>query len=294
MIMPGRVIKKKTEWIEILDIPFELRFSDKTVLPLNPALRSFTLSCSVARREPTVIDFVDNSFEGIGAEEYLYQRRPSISMAVCREGLLFSFFTGQFLASNNFRKIQLWSPFERRMSIDRDGYANYNGDPTLRLILWGRASFEHFSYVHASLVVLDNKYILFMGASGTGKSTLADCVCSVGGTCLTDENPFVSWYQDTPFTYGTPWSKLDNQFISASGPLAAIFFLRHAPKNNLRKLGFKEKTRNLLHNTRPFNWLPETIPANIALIDKIAGIVPAYDFGFVPDHSAIDTIRNVL
>jgi hypothetical protein len=148
--------------------------------------------------------------------------------------------------------------------------------------------------MHGALNVLDGKYILFMGDSGVGKTTLSGLACERGATCLTEEDPFLAWKNNTPIAYGTPWPGIKGPDVAKSGKLAALFFLRHAPENQMTRLDKAGAGRSLLHNARIFKWLPQAIPDAIELIDKVVGSVPAYDFGFVPDQSAIEEIRKVL
>ncbi|MCP3899653.1 MAG: hypothetical protein GY707_08070 [Desulfobacteraceae bacterium] len=287
-------VSKQTESVIILGIPFIIRFTNNTFLPLNHALKTFIRPNNDLTIKPTTIDFVEKSFIGLNPQQYISQRRESISMEQHGNDYLFSFFTGQFQASKNFKKIKLWSPYENEMSIERDGFLNYSGDPTLRLIAWGRAAIENYSYLHGALVVIEKKYILLMGDSGVGKTTLSNLACECGATCLTEENPFLSWKNNKPYVHSSPWPGIKGPDKPVSNILSAIFFLRHASQNQLTSLGLEEKCRRLLHNTRTFNWLPETIPASIELIDKVAKNVPAFDFGFIPDQSAVHDIIKVL
>ena len=63
--------------------------------------------------------------------------------------------------------------------------------------------------VHASSVVVDGKAYLFMGKSGTGKSTHAALWTHGFPHCelLNDDNPTICLQAGgTPYIYGTPWS----------------------------------------------------------------------------------------
>jgi len=284
----------KATILEILDFCFELRFSADFLLPLNKILRPFIVSECENKCRPTILEIVDESFDGADSSEHLAKRYRSLVMERRGTEQLFRYFTGQFLSNQDFTRVKLWLPFDRQMSIEHDGQANFSGDPSLRLITWARASLEGYCYMHGALIVLDGNYVLLIGSSGTGKTTLSGLACDCGATRLTEEDPFISCKENVPFAHGTPWPGLRGPAAPVSGVLSAIFYLRHASKNEIRPLSVNEACQQLLQHSRTFNWLPETIPAAIELFDNVAQKVPSYDFGFVPDISAVNTIRSTL
>ena len=148
--------------------------------------------------------------------------------------------------------------------------------------------------MHGALVFLDGMYILFMGDSGAGKTTLSNLVCQEGGTCLTDENPYISYKEGIVNAHTTPWPGVKGPVVPFSGPLAAIFFLRHSKKNEARQLTTKEASRSILNGSRTFNWIPETIPNSIQLFDKVVKNIPVYDLGFLPGSNVISFIKDIL
>lgn len=186
---------------------------------------------------------------------------------------------------------------EWRFWIDRAVPRNegFVGRPWLLLALWGHLAGRGGAYLHGSLCVLDGLYVLFLGDSGVGKSTLSTLVLEAGGACLTDENPFVTRDADgRPRAHATPWPGPRGPEVPLSGALDAVFFLRHAPADEARELSGAEAGRRLLANARYFHWDPATIPATVETLDGITLEVPAFDLGFVPRPSAVETVRSAL
>lgn len=62
--------------------------------------------------------------------------------------------------------------------------------------------------IHASAVVYLGRAYLFMGKSGTGKSTHASLwlSCFPGSELLNDDNPILRLQEHSVFAYGSPWS----------------------------------------------------------------------------------------
>ena len=109
-----------------------------------------------------------------------------------------------------------------------------------------------FSSVRAS-VLWSDKYVgnilssmiriaLFMGKSGTGKSTHASLwtACIPGAELLNDDNPTVRIVNDRAYAYGTPWSGKTPCYKNASYPIEGMVRLVQAPENRfILKEGIK-------------------------------------------------------
>lgn len=94
--------------------------------------------------------------------------------------------------------------------------------------------------IHASVVMLDGKGFLFMGKSGTGKSTHSALWMKtfVGCELLNDDNPTIRLTEEGVMVYGTPWSGKTPCYKNMSCPLAGMVRLRQAKEN--RFIGQKE------------------------------------------------------
>ncbi|WP_167495917.1 hypothetical protein [Desulfosediminicola ganghwensis] len=171
------------------------------------------------------------------------------------------------------------------------------------LALWGYFSVHGKGVLlHGALIELDGKHLLLLGDSGVGKTTLSRMAVAAGGTCLTDENPFLSGGPGKPRVYGGPWysdrSLLpDKPVTTATGPrlLDAILLLHHAPQNTLDRLSIQTAVFAVLQNTRTFNWLPGTIYKAMGHVEDAVQATPVYSYGFLPDISAIHHLqRNIF
>lgn len=87
--------------------------------------------------------------------------------------------------------------------------------------------------VHASTVLNDGKAFLFMGKSGTGKSThSALWLRHIEGTeLLNDDNPIVRIIDGKAVVYGSPWSGKTPCYRNVSAPVAAMVRLKQSPRN---------------------------------------------------------------
>lgn len=95
------------------------------------------------------------------------------------------------------------------------------------VVLYGGVS------IHGSTVVLNNEAYLFLGASGTGKSTHSSLWQQVYEECylLNDDNPVIRLVGDEVKIYGTPWSGKTPCYKNEVCHLSGIVRLQQAMEN---------------------------------------------------------------
>ena len=102
---------------------------------------------------------------------------------------------------------------------------------------------------HAAIVSYQGKGYMFLGPSGTGKSTHARLwLRHIEGTELVnDDNPVVRISDDGQATvYGSPWSGKTPCYRNVNYPLGAIVLLSQAPYNKIQRLGRSHCRRTAL------------------------------------------------
>ena len=92
---------------------------------------------------------------------------------------------------------------------------------------------------HSSVVSYQGKAYMFLGPSGTGKSTHSSLWLKYieGTELINDDNPVVRVLEDGAIrVYGSPWSGKTPCYRNVSYPLGAIVQLSQAPENIIRRL----------------------------------------------------------
>lgn len=92
---------------------------------------------------------------------------------------------------------------------------------------------------HAAAVSVDGRGYMFLGKSGTGKSTHARLwLQNIPGTeLMNDDNPAVRVKADgTAVVYGTPWSGKTPCYRNICAPIGGIVLLSQAPYNRITRL----------------------------------------------------------
>lgn len=108
----------------------------------------------------------------------------------------------------------------------------------IRIAFSQRILFFDGCLMHSSVVVLDGKGYMFLGKSGTGKSTHSRLwMETFGAELLNDDNPAVRRQEDGSFrVYGTPWSGKTPCYRNASAPLKALVRLEQGKVNSFERL----------------------------------------------------------
>lgn len=142
---------------------------------------------------------------------------------------------------------------------------------------------------HASVVSYEGKAYMFLGVSGTGKSTHSSLWLKyIEGTALVnDDNPVVRILDDGSIrVYGSPWSGKTHCYRNVSYPLGAIVNLSQAPENHIRRLGPIEVYAALMMSISGKRWdkqLAEGLHNTQNLIVKNAKI---WHLECLPDEAA--------
>ncbi len=145
--------------------------------------------------------------------------------------------------------------------------------------------------LHASAVLLDGRAQIFLGRSGTGKSTHSDqwLKCFPEAELLNDDHPVVRIEADGEIRlYGSPWSGKRPIYRAISAPLAAIVRITRAKSNRAIKLSPLRAYASLLTTTSSMQWDKEMMEKKIATIEGIIAGVVNLELEALPD---VDSAR---
>ena len=143
--------------------------------------------------------------------------------------------------------------------------------------------------VHSSAVVWGGRAVLFLGESGTGKSTHSRMwLQHIAGTrLLNDDSPVVTLQDGLPMAYGSPWSGKTPCYHSEGYPLHAVVRLSQAPHNRMRRLNVVESFAALQPSCPPALAYDEHFADSVVeLVSDIISKVPVYRLECLPDGDA--------
>ncbi len=152
---------------------------------------------------------------------------------------------------------------------------------------------------HASTVSYEGRGYMFLGESGTGKSTHASLWLNHinGAELVNDDNPVVRIGSDgKPYVYGSPWSGKTPCYRNVSYPLGGIVALKQAPYNKISRLSGIKAYIELMTSISGKRWDKHISNGLHETENALASSVPTWHLECLPDAAAAElcckTIAN--
>ena len=151
--------------------------------------------------------------------------------------------------------------------------------------------------VHSSVIVCHDEAVMFLGESGTGKSTHTRLWREniAGATLLNDDSPFVGLRDGRVMAYGSPWSGKTPCYKNENYPIRAIVRLSQAPHNQMRKLRSLQAIGALLPSLPPAFAFDEKLEdAVMNVLSAVVSKVPVYHLECLPNSEAAQLSHDTI
>ena len=142
---------------------------------------------------------------------------------------------------------------------------------------------------HSSVIRYRGRGVLFLGESGTGKSTHTRLWREhiPGAELLNDDSPIIRATDSEALVHGSPWSGKTPCYRNESCPIAAVVRLSQAPHNRIRRLRPIESIGALLPSAPPAFARDERLSDDTCgLLSRLIAQVPVYHLECLPDAAA--------
>ena len=172
--------------------------------------------------------------------------------------------------SPDFKKATLIMP-------DKDNSFAFNN--ALMLLFTFASARKGALEMHASVVVNGGKGYLFLGKSGTGKSTHSSLWLKyIPGTwLLNDDNPVLRLMPSGDVVvFGSPWSGKTPCYKALSAPAGAVVRLSQAPYNKIEKLTGVKAYASLMASASSFRPFSELANHWHNTLEGMTAKVPCY------------------
>ncbi len=151
--------------------------------------------------------------------------------------------------------------------------------------------------IHSSSVVYDGKAYIFLGESGTGKSTHTELICSCypEAELLNDDSPVIKMEDDCCRVYGSPWSGKTACYKDKRYPLGGVVRLHQGECNEITVLPLLQAIGALLPSFPPELYL--CTHGQSGIYDMLSFLTQKYDvhsLKCLPDRSAACLSVNTL
>ena len=165
-------------------------------------------------------------------------------------------------------------------------------DSALRLMFDLATAGKDTLCIHAAVVSCEGKGYLFLGPSGTGKSTHAQLWLKhfEGTELVNDDNPVVR----DGVVYGSPWSGKTPCYRNVSVPIGGIVRLSQAPYNKIRRLSGIEAYVDLAESVGGKVWDSRIAEGLHQAENKLASTVPMWHLECLPDEAAARLCHDTI
>ena len=151
--------------------------------------------------------------------------------------------------------------------------------------------------MHASVTMQDGRGYLFLGKSGTGKSTHSMLWRKhiPGSDLLNDDNPAVRVMPDGEVrVFGTPWSGKTPCYRNLSLPAGAFLRLEQYPENLIQPEPAIHAFASVLSSCSTMIWDKLTYTAITQTVERVVMAVPAFYLRCRPDEEAAQLSYQTL
>lgn len=189
------------------------------------------------------------------------------------------------------------SGFTRAQLMFVEGDIHFALNNSLMLLYAFASACKGVLEMHSSVVVNDGKGYLFLGKSGTGKSTHSSLwLKHIPGTMLlNDDNPILRLMPDgSARVFGSPWSGKTPCYKNLDFPAGAVVRIRQAPFNKIEKLPPVQAYASLMASAssfRPFKTLAEGWHTTL---EGLVGVLPCYVLDCLPDQAAAELCHKTV
>ncbi len=149
---------------------------------------------------------------------------------------------------------------------------------------------------HASVIRYKDEGYMFLGRSGTGKSTHSRLwLNNIDGTSLlNDDNPVIRIVDGKAYIYGTPWSGKTPCYKNEVVPLKAVVRLSQAPYNKVTRLSALQAYASLMPSCSCMRWDRTSTDALHKSVEKVISKVACWHLECLPDADAAHTCHDAV
>ena len=149
---------------------------------------------------------------------------------------------------------------------------------------------------HSSVVSYQGKAYMFLGKSGTGKSTHSQLWLKhfEGAELVNDDNPVVRIIDGKARVYGSPWSGKTPCYRNVDYPIGGIVKLKQAPFNEIRRMKAVEAYVALAMSISGMRWNTKMGDGLHQTENLLTASVPVWHLSCLPDQNAAELCQTTI
>lgn len=181
-------------------------------------------------------------------------------------------------------------------SARADKYAAFALDNALMLLYAARTIAYDTLLIHASVIRKSGSGYVFLGRSGTGKSTHSRLWLEniEGADLLNDDNPVIRVKDGEVLVFGSPWSGKTHCYKNDVVPLKGIVRLSQAPHNVITRLVPLKAYASLAPACSCMRWDRNATDALHKTVESVIMKVRCWHLECLPDADAAHVCHNAV
>ena len=201
----------------------------------------------------------------------------------------------EFVMNGKRSAVLICSQDYQKARLSLEEYPQFGVNNALMVMYALATANKRTALFHSSVVSYQGRAYMFLGQSGTGKSTHS-CLWLkyIEGTELVnDDNPVVRVLDnDEVWVYGSPWSGKTPCYRNVSYPVGAIVKLSQAPHNEIQRLKGVKAYAVVVPSISGKRWDQQQAEGLHETENLIAQHAPVWHLDCLPDEAAAQLCRN--
>lgn len=288
--LTSRILKKIH--IHIADFTVELEL-DEELMALPKNYRPFVAASDGEQapdlllrmtmgREPVSVEGCDklSSFDDLGYRQDVYKRPEG--------GYVFEIYgydgalAARMASSARFEENRAWIA-EGDVAMKEFGFNN-----TLMIAFAFASAYHGTLMMHSSVVAKEGVGYMFLGKSGTGKSTHSSLWLKYldGYHLLNDDNPVLRVSGSEVTVYGSPWSGKTPCYRQEKARVGALVMLEQKPYNKISRESVVVALSSLLCSCSVMIWDRSSYDCIMRTIEQVITLVGVHHLECLPDEAA--------
>lgn len=253
---------------EVAEPLFTLKYLDPK--QMEPIDKEVVYNTPSEEEDQPRMEIYRNRIEG-SRFTWIFEMAPVQRMNICV----------RMLATEDFREAHLAVANEERL-----GAFGINNAAML-LYAFTTASKDTLE-MHSSVTRNGGKGYMFLGKSGTGKSTHSSLWMKYIPGCdlMNDDNPIIRIVDGVARVYGSPWSGKTPCYKNTEAPIGAIVKLNQFKENRIHRCSTLEAYSIIYPSCSGLRSIDKIADGLHATIEKLALGVPCYVLDCLPDEGA--------
>ena len=255
------------------------------------------LLCDLRQYEPFVTDptedvvfslqIVDVPFSTEGFKDEMHQEEEGQEIIAGHLPTGEPYF--EFVMNGKRSAVLICSQDYQKARLSLEEYPQFGVNNALMVMYALATANKRTALFHSSVVSYQGRAYMFLGQSGTGKSTHSSLWLKYieGTELVNDDNPVVRVLDnDEVWVYGSPWSGKTPCYRNVSYPVGAIVKLSQAPHNEIQRLKGVKAYAVVVPSISGKRWDQQLAEGLHETENLIAQYVPVWHLDCLPAEAA--------